>query len=65
MFLTPEELRELTGRAHPSRQIAYLKAHRIRHYVNAGGRPVVAAAWLGLGGQTEVPVHPNFDGVKA
>ena len=65
MFLTDQELRVLTGRAHKSRQIEYLKAHRIRHYVNAGGRPVVAAAWLSLGGQTERPVHPNFAAAKA
>jgi hypothetical protein len=64
MFLTPNELRTLTGRAHKSRQVEFLKAHRIRHYVNAEGRPVVAAAWI-VGGTSPNIVQPNFAAAKA
>lgn len=66
VFLTPDELRELTGRARPKAQIAYLRAKRIRHYVNAAGRPVVAKAWLGIieeGAAANDP-GPDFAAIK-
>lgn len=51
MFLTAEEIAELTGirggkKACPRevRQITALRKMKIPHYVNAAGRPVVARA---------------------
>jgi hypothetical protein len=61
MFLQPDELRVLTGRARPRAQIEFLRAHRIRHIVNAVGKPVVAKAWLDAGEPKDVPaIQPNF-----
>jgi hypothetical protein len=65
MFLTPDELRELTGRARPTAQAAWLREHRIRHYVNAAGRPVVARAWIGAGDVPgPQPATPDFAAIK-
>jgi hypothetical protein len=44
MFLTPEELKQLTGCAWRDRQIAQLKRMGIAFWINAAGRPVVARA---------------------
>lgn len=41
MFLTSEEVRELTGRTRKSSQIAQLRIMGIPFFVNAGGHPVV------------------------
>lgn len=46
MFLTRDELVTLTGLRRPSAQARWLKAHRIKHVVNAAGHPVIARAWL-------------------
>lgn len=41
MFLTPDELVELTGYKRKSRQITWLQQARLRHFVAAGGTPRV------------------------
>lgn len=53
MFLTPDEVAELTGvrigrkgKTREQLQIAQLKAMRIPHYVNAIDRPIVVRALL-------------------
>lgn len=43
MFLTDEQLRELTGYVKRSKQIEWLTRNRVPHRVNAAGRPVVLA----------------------
>lgn len=43
MFLTAEQLRELTGYVKPSKQIEWLRRNAVPHFVNAAGRPVVKA----------------------
>lgn len=65
MFLTADELVTLTGLRRPSAQIRWLRARRIRHYVNAVGHPVIVRAWL-VGEQTEIvpiPQRPNLRAV--
>lgn len=64
MFLTPDDLIVLTGLRRPSAQAKWLRAHRVRHYVNAGGRPVVARAWL-LGESAEVVQMPQRPDLRA
>jgi hypothetical protein len=61
MFLTAEELLELTGLRRPSAQIRWLRSRQIRHYVNAVGHPVIARAWL-IGDRESVstPQRPNL-----
>jgi Domain of unknown function (DUF4224) len=53
LFLTPEELAELTGiktgkagKTREQRQLAHLKAQRIPHFVSAAGYPKVARATI-------------------
>ena len=45
MFLTPNELRELTGRVRPTAQVAWLRRYRWRLALDADGRPKVARAY--------------------
>jgi len=62
VFLSADELRELTGRARRKDQLAWLKAKGYKHEVNALGRIIVARAHvdhrLGLG-QPPAP-EPDF-----
>lgn len=41
LFLTPDELRELTGRSRKADQVAQLRTMGIPFHVNAAGKPVV------------------------
>lgn len=43
-FLSKEDVRRLTGRAHRSRQIEVLKGQGVPFYVDGTGWPVVARA---------------------
>lgn len=61
MFLTADELSQLTGYRRPSAQIRWLRSRAVKHYVNAAGHPVVARAWLDLDRQAvPIPVRPNL-----
>ena len=55
MFLTPDQLKELTGYEHCRRQIDWLKAHGWRYELARTGRPVVltkhAEEMLSLGAE--------------
>jgi hypothetical protein len=46
MFLTDEELVQLTGYRQASKQVAHLKAQRIPFHVNRAGHPRVTRAVL-------------------
>lgn len=46
MFLTDEELFDLTGYRQPSKQVAHLKLQRIPFHLNRAGHPKVARAIL-------------------
>ncbi|MDA8092310.1 MAG: DUF4224 domain-containing protein [Betaproteobacteria bacterium] len=45
MFLTPDEIAELTDRLRPAEQIEWLRAHRWVFEVGAKGRPKVLRAY--------------------
>ena len=45
-FLTPADLRQLTGYTKPSKQIEWLRRNGVPHLVNARGHPVVRADLL-------------------
>lgn len=64
-FLSVDELRTLTGSPQKSRQVKWLRARRIRHYVNPAGHPVVAWAWLDASAEV-VPLRqrPNLEAIK-
>lgn len=46
MFLTDQELIDLTGYRQPAKQVAHLKAQRIPFHTNKCGHPKVARAIL-------------------
>ncbi|WP_081921913.1 DUF4224 domain-containing protein [Hydrogenophaga intermedia] len=46
MFLTDDELAELTGRKQRARQVAALRAQGVPFVINAQGRPVVARSFF-------------------
>lgn len=73
MFLTAEELRELTGYVYNCRQIDWLRRHNWKFEVTAQQRPKVARSYfefrLGGGARQEtqpvsLPVRPNFQALN-
>lgn len=65
MFLTDEQLRELTGRQRPAAQIRWLRANGLRHWVRADGHPVVPVSAV-EGREQAAPVRsqPNFAALR-
>ncbi|MCO5096450.1 MAG: DUF4224 domain-containing protein [Rhodocyclaceae bacterium] len=69
LFLTPDELAELTGYARPFDQRRWLEVEGWVFAQNAARRPIVSRAYAEtrLGGATVTdarPVKPNFDALK-
>jgi hypothetical protein len=56
LFLTDDELRQLTGRPQKSRQIAWLRNNGIPFRVNATGHPVVTRS--AIDSHQEQPAPP-------
>lgn len=46
MFLTTDQVRELTGCARVTQQIEWLRAHRYAFELDAKGRPVVLRSFV-------------------
>lgn len=55
MFLTPSELKQLTGYAQRTRQVAQLRRMGIAFFVNAAGQPVVPRSTIDGGKPTTQP----------
>jgi hypothetical protein len=62
MFLTADELRELTGAARLQGQVAWLKGHRYPFELDAKGRPKVLRAFVQtkLGGTAANDTSPKL-----
>lgn len=62
MFLTTDQLRELTGCARIAQQIEWLRSHRYAFDLDAKGRPVVLRAHVEarLGGAANSPSGPQL-----
>lgn len=63
-FLTSDDLVTLTGLRQAAAQIRWLRRRRVRHMVNAAGRPVVARGWL-TGETAEVIPLPAAPDLRA
>lgn len=61
-FLTDAELVDLTGLRQGAAQVRFLQRWRIRHVVNAAGRPVVA--WSAIAGGEAPKTRPNFAALR-
>lgn len=69
MFLSSDELRELTGYVMAAKQAAWLRDHRWRHHVNARGEVCVAKAYferrmVGEVTSAEPSAEPDFSAVR-
>ena len=62
-FLTPSEVRILTGRAHKEPQKAVLRANGIPYFVNAAGWAIVARTAV-EGGKLPAPATPKWSPVR-
>ena len=63
MFLTPEELKQLTGYARPSNQARRLKKLGLRHWINARGRVVVPRSAVEGKPSERKTFEPDFSGL--
>lgn len=64
LFLTPEEVEQLTGFRAPARQVAWLRDKGWRFEINGNRRAIVARKYaekmLGCGTPEESSYRPNF-----
>lgn len=63
LFLTADELRELTGYTQGAAQIRWLRKNGIQHTVRADGKPRVIPAALSPN-QKPLSRGPNYDAVR-
>ena len=62
MFLTADELQELTGYVRPSAQVRWLIRNGVAHYRRADGKPVVTRE--ALTGRLDRP-QPKWEALRA
>lgn len=62
MFLTPEEIEDLTERKRKAEQISWLKRNRVPYLLGASGHPRVTREYISrrLGGTASNSTEPNF-----
>ncbi len=69
LFLSPDELKELTGYQYPSRQKAWLKDRGWKFEADNLGRPKVLRAHLesrlGGTGRSPSPKEPNLEALRS
>lgn len=66
MFLTPEELEDLTGLKQSAAQIRWLQKNGVEHYVRADGRVRVVRSRLEAKDEvTRSVTKPNFEVLRA
>jgi hypothetical protein len=63
MFLTDDELRQLTGLKRPTAQARFLASKGIPHFVNAAGRVVVTRAAVETP-STQVRREPKWEALS-
>ena len=64
MFLAPEDIARLTGKARPTAQVRWLRNQGWRFAVNALGHPIVAVAEAErqlVGGGARAPRQPRWE----
>jgi hypothetical protein len=65
IFLTPEQLQELTGYVQPAAQIRWLRKSGIQHYVRADGHPAVPLAALDpRESPAKARFEPDFEAIR-
>jgi hypothetical protein len=69
IWLTPDELVELTGYKQPAAQIRWLRTNGIDHTVNAAGKPKVKRTYGEVGAGSPMrgvrpPATPDFEALR-
>jgi Domain of unknown function (DUF4224) len=64
MFLTQEQIAELTGRTMPSAQRRWLQRQGVPFRTRADGRAVVLVSDLQSQAAAPVPARPRFDAIR-
>lgn len=68
LFLTSDELKELTDLKIPKAQMRWLDKHHYPYEISASGRPKVLRAYLNERLKTSVIINrnsePNFDAIR-
>lgn len=67
MFLTRDDLEELTERKRKADQVAWLRRHRIPFLIGASGHPRVSRAFVEnmlAGKSNHSEPEPNFDALR-
>lgn len=63
MFLTPQQLEDLTGYVQPAAQVRWLQKNGVQHFVRGDGKPRVLPSALEM---RELPsAGPNFEALQA
>jgi len=63
MFLTPQELHDLTGYVQPAAQIRWLQKNAIEHYVRSDGKPRVPSPVRRSTGPAKAGPSPRFEAI--
>lgn len=64
-LLSDQEVIKLTGYRRPSTQAKWLKANKIRHWINGAGRVIVPCSALDAVGVEKQGIFPNFEAITA
>jgi hypothetical protein len=64
VFLTPEQLEDLTGLIQPHAQARWLAKNEIEHYVRVDGKVRVPNPIRKIGGVPQVSANPRFEAVQ-
>jgi len=64
MFLTDQEIFELTGRRQRTKQISWLLKNGIKHFINGIGRPVVPRAIIESSSSVPVEIAPRWKSAR-
>jgi hypothetical protein len=65
MFLTLEQLQELTGYVQAAAQIRWLRKNGVQHFVRSDGKPRVHEDAVRPRQVGNSPRGPNFDAIRA
>ncbi len=65
IFLTPEQVRELTGYRRSSCQVRWLQEHGIRYFVHRSGRPVVLRTNLEPHAASQGTQEPDWQALRS
>jgi hypothetical protein len=67
LFLTAQELEDMTGLVQPAAQVRWLQKNQVEHYLRADGKVRVPVSEIGRGrlaSRPVAPIGPDLDAVR-